>query len=47
MVKAGPQFEVLAVSKLDSHTLASPVAVGNQIFVRTADYLYCLQKRQP
>jgi outer membrane protein assembly factor BamB len=44
-VKAGPAFEVLGVSKLDSHTLASPVAAGNQIFLRTADYLYCLQKR--
>ncbi len=45
VVKAGPQFEVLGVSKLDSHTLASPVAVGNQVFIRTAEYLYCLQKR--
>jgi outer membrane protein assembly factor BamB len=45
VVKAGPAFEVLGVSKLDSHTLASPVAVDNQIFIRTADYLYCLQKQ--
>ena len=45
VVKAGPTFEVLGVSKLDSHTLASPVAVDNQIFIRTADYLYCFQKR--
>jgi outer membrane protein assembly factor BamB len=44
-VKAGPQFEILGVSKLDSHTLASPVAVDNQIFIRTAEYLYCIQKR--
>jgi hypothetical protein len=43
-VKAGPDFEVLGVSKLDSLTLASPVAVDNQIFIRTADYLYCIQK---
>jgi outer membrane protein assembly factor BamB len=45
VVKAGPQFEVIAVNKLDNHTLASPVAVGNQIFIRTAEYLYCIQKR--
>lgn len=45
VVKAGPAFQVIAVNKLDSHTLASPVAVDNQIFIRTADYLYCLQKR--
>lgn len=46
VVKAGPAFEILAVNKLDSLTLASPVAVDNQIFIRTADYLYCLQKRE-
>ncbi|MBI4873371.1 MAG: PQQ-binding-like beta-propeller repeat protein [Acidobacteria bacterium] len=45
VVKAGPAFEILGTSKLDSLTLASPVAVGNQIFIRTGDYLYCLQKR--
>jgi outer membrane protein assembly factor BamB len=45
VVKAGPAFEILGVSKLDSSTLASPVAVGNQLFIRTADHLYCLQKR--
>jgi outer membrane protein assembly factor BamB len=44
-VRAGPEFEILGVSKLDSHTLASPVAVDNQIFIRTADHLYCIQKR--
>jgi outer membrane protein assembly factor BamB len=45
VVKAGPEFQVLGSSRLDSHTLASPVAVDNQIFIRTADHLYCLQKR--
>jgi outer membrane protein assembly factor BamB len=45
VVRSGPAFEILGVSKLDSHTLASPVAVGNQIFIRTADYLYCIQKK--
>lgn len=46
VLKAGPSFEVLGTNRLDSHTLASPVAVDNQIFVRTADYLYCIQKKQ-
>jgi outer membrane protein assembly factor BamB len=45
VVKAGPEFEILAVNKLDHLTLASPVAVDNQIFIRTADYLYCIQKK--
>jgi outer membrane protein assembly factor BamB len=45
VVKAGPAFEILSTNNLDSLTLGSPVAVGNQIFIRTADYLYCIQKR--
>jgi outer membrane protein assembly factor BamB len=45
VVNAGPQFEILGVNKLDSHTLASPVAVDDQIFIRTAEYLYCIQKK--
>ncbi len=44
VLQAGDEFKVLAVNRLDSHTLASPVAVGNEIFLRTADYLYCLSK---
>ncbi len=44
VVKAGPSFEILGVNKLDSHTLASPVAVDNQIFIRTGNFLYCIQK---
>jgi len=45
VVKAGPVFEILGVNKLDSLTLASPVAVDNQIFIRTADNLYCIQQK--
>jgi len=44
-IKAGPVFEILGVSKLDSLTLASPVAVDNQIFIRTAEHLYCIQRQ--
>ena len=43
VVKAGPAFEILGVNRLDSLTLASPVAVGNQLFIRTAEHLYCIQ----
>ena len=45
VVKAGPVFEILGVNKLDSLTLASPVAVDNQIFIRTSDNLYCIQQK--
>ena len=42
VLKAGPEFEILAVNKLDSHTLATPAPVGNEIFIRTAEHLYCI-----
>lgn len=45
VLKAGSTFEILSVNRLDSHTLASPVAVGNQLFLRTADRLYCFQNQ--
>ncbi|MEJ2110246.1 MAG: PQQ-like beta-propeller repeat protein, partial [Acidobacteriota bacterium] len=45
VLEAGPAFKVLAVNRLDSHTLASPVADGSQLFIRTGNYLYCIQKK--
>ena len=39
-------YKILAINRLDSHTLASPIAVGNQIFIRTADFLYCIAPDQ-
>jgi outer membrane protein assembly factor BamB len=45
VIKAGDQFEILAVNDLDDYTLASPVAVGNQIFIRTMQYLYCIAQK--
>ena len=35
-------YKVVGTNRLESHTLASPIAVGGQIFIRTADYLYCI-----
>ncbi|MEX2299303.1 MAG: PQQ-binding-like beta-propeller repeat protein [Bryobacterales bacterium] len=42
--KAGDKFEILSVNKLNNYTLASPAVAHNQIFIRTADYLYCIGK---
>jgi outer membrane protein assembly factor BamB len=43
VVSATPEFEVLATNSLDdSYTLASPVIVGNRIYIRTGEHLYCL-----
>ncbi len=44
VLRAGGRFEILSVNRLDSHTLASPAAAGDQLFIRTADYLYCIRK---
>jgi outer membrane protein assembly factor BamB len=44
--KAGDKFEILAVNKLNNYTLASPAIAKNQIFIRTAEYLYCIGKQQ-
>ena len=42
VVKAGPSFEILGVSKLDSHTLASPVAVDGRVYrVKSPAILIC------
>jgi len=45
VIKAGPVFEVLGVNKLDGYTLASPVAAGNQLFIRTGEALYCIGRK--
>ena len=44
VIKAGGEFEILSVNKLNDYTLASPAVVGDQIFIRTANYLYCIGK---
>lgn len=46
VVKAGPKFEVLAVNQLEGYTLSSPAISDGQLFLRTADWLYCVGKRQ-
>jgi hypothetical protein len=44
-VKAGPQFEVLAENALGDYCLSSPAISDGQIFIRTAQNLYCIGKR--
>jgi outer membrane protein assembly factor BamB len=45
VLKAGPKFEVLAENNLNDYTLSSPAISDGQIFIRTAQYLYCIGKR--
>ena len=46
VAKAGPQFEVLAENAMnESQCLSTPAISDGQIFIRTAQYLYCIGKR--
>ena len=45
VVKAGPQFEILAENSLDDYCLSSPAISDGQIFIRTGEYLYAIGAR--
>ncbi len=45
VVKAGPQFEILAENDLGDYCLSSPAISDGQIFLRTSKFLYCVGKR--
>ena len=45
VVKAGPEFEILAENSLDDYCLSSPAISDGQIFIRTSEYLYCIGNR--
>ena len=40
--KAGGAFEKVAENDLGEYTLASPAVSRGQIFIRTAEHLYCI-----
>lgn len=45
VVKAGTKFEILAENSLNDYCLSSPAISDGQIFIRTAQHLYCIGKR--
>lgn len=45
VVRPGRELDVVASNKLDSAIMASPVAIGQQIIVRTAERLYLFEQR--
>lgn len=45
VVKAGPAFELLAENALEDYCLSSPAISDGQIFIRTAQNLYCIGKK--
>ncbi len=42
VVKHGPDFELLAENKLDDSFNASPAFVGDELYLRGTQYLYCI-----
>jgi len=42
VVEAGDEFKELAQNRLNDHTLATPSPVGNELYIRTAEHLYCI-----
>jgi outer membrane protein assembly factor BamB len=45
VLKAGAEFAILAKNTLDDNFQASPVVVGNDLFLRGAKYLYCISEK--
>jgi outer membrane protein assembly factor BamB len=45
VIKVGPKFEVIAENPLNDYTLSSPAISDGQIFIRTAQQLFCIGKR--
>ena len=45
VLKAGAQFEKLAENSLDDVCLSSPALSDGRLFIRTAQFLYCIGKR--
>jgi outer membrane protein assembly factor BamB len=43
--KAGPKFELVAENNLNDYTLSSIAISGGQLFIRTAQNLYCIGER--
>jgi outer membrane protein assembly factor BamB len=44
--RAGPKFEILAENDMAEYTLSSLAVSDGQLFLRTADRLYCIGKRR-
>jgi len=45
VVKAGGEFSILAKNSLEDTFHASPVIIGDQLFLRGFKYLYCISEK--
>jgi len=46
VVKAGPEFELLELNKLNELCLATPAMAQGRLFIRTASKIYCIQNQR-
>lgn len=46
VLQRGPEYKVTALNKLDERFDASPALAGNQLFLRGANHLYCIETEQ-
>ena len=46
VLAAGPEFRVLAENDMEEYTLSSLAIADGQIFLRTADHLYCIEETE-
>lgn len=44
VVRPGPEFNVVAQSRIGENVYASPAVYGNQLFIRGEEHLYCIGK---
>jgi outer membrane protein assembly factor BamB len=45
VIAAGPKYRLIAKNVLDgTYTLSSPAIAGDEIYIRTATFLYCIKK---
>ncbi len=45
VVKGGTQFEIIATNTLDDRFNASPVVIGDTLYLRGYNYLYCISQQ--
>jgi outer membrane protein assembly factor BamB len=45
VIKAGNEFSLLAKNTLDDTFQASPIVVGNDLYLRGLKYLYCISEK--
>jgi outer membrane protein assembly factor BamB len=43
VIKAGPEYELLAKNSIGESIMASPAVSGGKMFIRAIKHLYCIQ----